>query len=114
MKRNPGRPGKPFDPARAKALRDKGQSIRTIATTLRVSVKRVRVALFGPRGASAVPLPAGPKVVPSSTDGCCPSCGAPVLPAHQREIFGYLLGKGVPARVARRTAEMVERVSERR
>lgn len=56
-----GRPPKPFDPEKAKALRAKGLSIRDVALKLGVSVKRVRLALFGPRLASPVPMKAGPK-----------------------------------------------------
>lgn len=109
----PGRPGKPFDPSKAKALRDKGLSIRGIALKLGVSVKRVRVALFGPRMASPVPLRAGPHVVPPSSDGCCSSCGAPALPAHQHEIFWELVSEGVAVRRAREIAVMVDKVAQR-
>lgn len=112
-KGKPGRPGKRFDPEKAKALRDKGMSIRGIALKLGVSVKRVRVALFGPRMASPVPLRAGPHVVPPSSDGCCSSCGAPALPAHQHEIFWELVSEGVAVRRAREIAVMVDKVAQR-
>lgn len=110
-----GRPAKPLDPNKAMALRAQGVSIRGIAVKLGVSVKRVRVALYGPRGASPVPTPAGPKVV-LPVDGWCPSCGATGLLPHQRQIFDFLMAEGIAgmtAALARRAAEMVEKVAER-
>jgi hypothetical protein len=47
--------------------------------------------------------------VPSPQEGCCPSCGAPPLPAHQQGVFLLLVEEGVGMGVARRVAGKLER-----
>ena len=47
--------------------------------------------------------------VPSPQEGCCPSCGAPPLPAHQQGVFQLLIAEGVGMGVARRVVGKLER-----